>query len=361
MSNQWQWLFLEPVDVWFFRDNKPFTAAQNFVARSLFPPSPQTVLGALRTAFLEQIGVNWAEFGQGNVQTEVGTPTDLNGFAVQAPFVARYKNGTVERFFRAPLDLMKNKEKPTDYRLLRPADTFDWFTDSPFDGWRPLVFSGVEPDANYEETSDWLSESQFTAYLDGQEALGQLSKSSSIFEREARVGLALNRARRANERGYFYQAEFIRMAANCGLLAGVNKPLFAQQGVMDIGGESRGAYYYTVPEAPQPLQRHTQGRVRIILLTPAYFSRGWQPASEDWSPWVGKGGKLVSLAIGKPQPLSGWDVAGNQPRPLRNYLPAGSVFFFEEAQLTGKPFTETPSGALDHGAMGFGMYASGTW
>lgn len=356
MSDQWQWLFLEPIDVWFFRDNKPFTASQNFVARSIFPPSPQTVLGALRTAHLEQTGTDWARFGRGEVQTEVGTPDSLNGFAIRAPFVARYADGKVERFFSAPLDLLHNKETGA-YVLLKPAEQYDWYTNKPFEVWRPLEGGG----SGFKEAEGWLSERQFLDYLDGKPPTGELHKSSAIFEREGRVGLMLNRARRANEKGYFYQAECIRLQEGYGLLAGVNKPLFAERGALTLGGEARGAYYQRLAQAPESLHRHKQGNLRIILLTPAYLSGGWQPKSGDWSPWVGKRGKLVSLVIGKPQPISSWDVARNRARPLYNYLPAGSVFFFENAELTGIPFTETPNGALDHGASGFGMYATGTW
>lgn len=350
-----QWLFIEPIDVWFFRDNKPFTAAQNFVARSLFPPSPQTVLGALRTAYLEQTDTDWAEFGRGAVQTEVGTPNDLNGLQVQAPFVAKYANGRVERFFPAPLDLLHYKSLG-EYRLLSPTDELTWHTNQPFEGWRPLMGGGE----GFKEAEGWLSEDQFMRYLAGDLNLGDLHHAESIFGREGRVGLALDYGRRANKEGHFYTAEFIRLQEGFGLLAGLNKTLFPSMGVMDIGGESRGARYRVLAQAPQSLQQHTDKRVRVILLTPAYFSNGWQPASGDWSPWVG-GGRLVSHVIGKPQPFSGWDMARKQARPLRNYVPAGSVFFFEEADLQGIPFTETPNGALDHGAMGFGIFATGTW
>lgn len=190
-----QWLFIEPIDVWFFRDNKPFTAAQNFVARSLFPPSPQTVLGALRTAYLEQTDTDWAEFGRGAVQTEVGTPSDLNGLQVQAPFVAKYANGRMERFFPAPLDLVYHKEVG-EYRLLRPADSLTWHTNQPFEGWRPLMGG----DKGFKEAEGWLSEDQFMRYLTGDlKNLGDLHHAESIFGREGRVGLALDYGRRANK------------------------------------------------------------------------------------------------------------------------------------------------------------------
>jgi hypothetical protein len=54
-------------------------------------------------------------------------------------------------------------------------------------------------------------------------------------------------------------------------------------------------------------------------------------------------------------------MAKNEPKTLRHYVPAGSVFFFENAEVSGKPFTETPPDSLDHGAIGFGTFAAGTW
>jgi hypothetical protein len=45
-------LFLEPLDVWLFRDGRPFMAGQQFRAASRFPPSPLVVQGALRAYHL---------------------------------------------------------------------------------------------------------------------------------------------------------------------------------------------------------------------------------------------------------------------------------------------------------------------
>lgn len=103
----------------------------------------------------------------------------------------------------------------------------------------------------------------------------------------------------------------------------------------------------------------------MVLLTPTYFDAGWQPKGGDWSKWVG-GGRLVSAALGKPQLISGWDVAKNKPKPLRHYLPAGSVFFFEGGQWQGHAFTQSPPNEPDRkepdfGAVGFGQVALGTW
>ncbi|NOG48210.1 MAG: hypothetical protein HND48_01260 [Chloroflexi bacterium] len=77
--------------------------------------------------------------------------------------------------------------------------------------------------------------------------------------------------------------------------------------------------------------------------------RGWE--ADDWCHTWSEGRKLIS----------GWDVARNQPKPLRHYIPAGSVFFFEDAQWKGERFTETPDNEVSFSAIGFGQVALGSW
>ena len=60
---------LEPLDTWFFRDGTPFTAdsAPQEDVRSLFPPHPPTVAGALRAALALSRG--WS--GRGRWSQEI--------------------------------------------------------------------------------------------------------------------------------------------------------------------------------------------------------------------------------------------------------------------------------------------------
>jgi CRISPR-associated protein Cmr3 len=134
-----------------------------------------------------------------------------------------------------------------------------------------------------------------------------------------------------------------------------------QRGVIGIGGEARSGTYEVLKSYSLRNSTPKEGRIKIVLLTPAWFSGGWQPVGGDWSPWVGTDAKLVSMALGRPLALSGWNLAKREPKPLRHFVPAGSVFFFENAHLTDKPFTESPAGEPDYGAMGYGTFAAGNW
>ncbi len=351
-----QWVFIQALDVWMFRDSKPFSAGQNFYARSLFPPQPGTMQGVLRSHYLERMGVDLNAYARGQVTNlPIGTPSSLGALRITGPFVARRENGRLTRCLPLPLDVMGGE-------LLSPAAGFDYATNAPFAGWHPLVPEGQAGLKKEIGEESWLDEAAFAAYLKGDMRRVQPTPAERLYQREERTGLGLDHRRRAHAQGLFYRAEFVRPREGVGLLVGLSVDVFAEAaGMLSIGGEGRAGVYEVLQGYAPPPQATAAGRVKIVLLTPAWFSGGWQPAGGDWSPWLGAGARLVSLALGKPLALSGWDLARRRPKPLRHFVPAGSVFFFEDAQLTGSSFTESPAGEPDYGAMGYGAYAAGSW
>jgi CRISPR-associated protein Cmr3 len=350
-----QWIFIQALDVWMFRDSKPFSAGQNFYARSLFPPQPGTMQGVIRSHYLERAGVDFRAYGRGQITNlPIGTPSSMGDLRITGPFLAKRSGSVVRRYVPLPLDIMGGES------LLSPAKTLDYETNMP-DGWRPLIPADNKAELKKETSGEsWLNEDAFAAYLKGDMHSVRLTPAANLYQREERVGLGMDHRRRAHAEGLFYRAQFVRPCEKVGLLVGLNQEIFAgSEGVLNIGGEGRSGTYTQVEYTP-PAQT-VSGRVKIVLLTPAWFSGGWQPASGSWAPWLGAEARLVSLALGKPLALSGWDLANKQPKPLRHFVPAGSVFFFENAQLTDRPFTESPDGDLDYGAMGYGAYAAGNW
>jgi CRISPR-associated protein Cmr3 len=355
-----QWIFIEPNDVWMFRDNKPFTAASDFVAQSIFPPTPQTMQGAIRTAYLMQQGLDLQQFMRGKIDDPViGTPDKLGSLRIQGPYVARRVNGKLERVYPLPMDVLARK-KQTDkqdsnekeFSVLKPASKNDFKTTPPFEGWRPLTGGGE----GFKEAGGFLTEQGLRDYLAGKApSADHVVEKETLYTFEERVGLALDHGRRANRQGHFYRARFVRMQAGAGLLVGLDGGKLNASGTLQIGGEARTGCYETVDVPPLPAAKN--GALKVVLLAPAWFEDVYQT---DWSPYVGSG-KLVSVVLGKPQPISGWDVARNQPKPLRNFIPIGSVFYFEEAAWQGRPLTAAPDKDLDFGAMGFGTCAVGTW
>jgi len=348
-----QSVFITPQDVWMFRDSKPFSAGQNFYMQSQFPPNPQVTYGVTRTHYLEANGIRFEDYNSGrakDVEKIIGTATSAGDLRVTGPFVARQNPvGSIERFFPQPLDVLKG-------HVMRPLKSVTGAANMP-DWWRPLgLAQGEQSDMSKAKDDLWLSESEFERYLNGQAF--ETTPQKDLFGFDDRVGLALDPKRRKNEEGKFYRAKFVRPCEKVGLLLTLNLEVFGESGTVGIGGESRMGHYQVVKTAFN--DKDAQGRVKVVLLTPAYFSGGWHPQKHDWSHWLGDKAKLVSYAIGKPLSISGWNVATGKPKPLRHFLPAGSVFYFEDATWQKQPFTESAADA-PYPVMGFGAAAVTTW
>lgn len=363
-----QWIFIQAHDVWMFRDSKPFTAQQTFNAKSQFPPNPQTIQGVIRSHYLESKGVNWAEYAHGTADSSLysavgsaGTKNkqyapSMGNLHIQGPYIARRGDkNQLEMLIPAPLDLMYHAIDKK-YALLSLAPKANFVTGGIFNGWRPLQ---APKDYKHQE-GVWLSQSQFADYLNGKIPTGDLIPQCELFTTEDRIGLGLDYGRRANRDEHLYRAKFIRPHDEVGILVHVNSVMFnSPTGYVRVGGESRSGRYSVVSFTP-PKHATTTGNLKVVLLTPAYFSEGWQPQNGDWSGWVGQG-KLVSAVIGKPLAISGWDVANNRPKPLRHYVPAGSVYYFENATWQNNPFTESPQGEAQFSQMGFGCVGVGKY
>ncbi len=360
-----QWYKFDANDVWMFRDNKPFNAAESFVARSVFPPNPQVMTGMLRSHILERSGVDWQVYADGGAPTElleaIGGPgsQDIGALTINGPYIAhRASNGNIQRFIPQPLDLIVEGDNSEEARtaVLQPQKSTHFITEPPFDDWQPLML----PERVVTSKADrgWLSDVQFAAYLAG-ETVTQITPTSALFQVEEHTGLALERGRKTAREHMLYRAQFIRPAQNVGLLTAVSDGLLPDAGVIATGGEARFAHFTAVDYAP-PQTSLPSGFVKVVLLTPAFFDGGAGPSDEDWTPWMGPDARLVAAAIGDPLLISGWDIVRRRPKPLRRYVPAGSVYYFENAAPTQRPFTQSPPDT-NVNQMGFGMVAYGAW
>ncbi|MCP4422792.1 MAG: CRISPR-associated protein Cmr3 [Chloroflexi bacterium] len=109
------------------------------------------------------------------------------------------------------------------------------------------------------------------------------------------------------------------------------------------------------------------GYCRLVLLTPAYFTAGWQP---DWllQSQHGVQPELKAAVLGKPQTISGWDFEKGQPKETRRLVPAGSVYFLhlkgedkDIRQWIDAIWLQNISDKKENRLAGFGLAALGIW
>jgi CRISPR-associated protein Cmr3 len=347
-------LFIEPVDVWLFRDGRPFNAGTDHRARSLFPPYPSVMQGVIRSHHLVVRGIDLGD--QQAIKEAVGTATDYLDLRLRGPFVARRENGNVVRYFPAPLDaVLCEDDKLHPLTLKGISAGIKSSAPTPY-----LLWAAGKP--KKPKGRMWLDEEALGQYLDGQSVKPILER--DLFLREDRLGIGLDDATRTTAEsesggGLLYEAEFIRVKNRVGLevtfegLPGLNK--WPERGVLRMGGEGHAGRYEISnapawPEIPSPFPK----RFKVYFATPTYFEDGWRP--KTWDRFFAGEVALQAAAVGRYQSIGGFDVAEGRQKAARRYVPAGSVYYFA-CQGEVKPQEALVNRAItDAGAeIGFGQ------
>lgn len=359
------WLFLEALDVWLFRDGRPFDAGSDHRASSLFPPYPTVIQGAIRSHHLVVKGVSLTAPKQ--IEECVGSTTDVKDLRLRGPFLARCENGRIVRYFPQPADAVSVKGQSF---TIKPASAPKPPPDGVVTSCPTSYLLGLDDAPSKGEGGLWLREDHLREYLRlrGGTVTGIASK--ALFCRENRLGIGRDDNRRVSEDRLLYEVEFIRPERDVGLLVEVEGyDGWPQDGLMRIGGEGRAARFTQVdvspwPAPPDPLPR----RFKLYFATPAYFNGGWQPAGGDWRRFFEGDVKLVAAAVGRYQSVGGYDWASDRHKPARRYVPAGSIYYFEhdgqarlQTDLIQNAITDCPTGNHYEAAIGFGQIIIEEW
>jgi CRISPR-associated protein Cmr3 len=391
------WIFIQPTDVWFFRNAKPYAAGEGHTARSFFPPSPATITGALRSLVLGASHVAWKDYknnngtGVADIVEQIGTPANLGKqFKVKGPFLARrLVDGKIERLYPLPADAYVPEPEHDLYTFdtYKPSQTRKIIADSNWATTLHPLWPPTNSQVTGVEENCWMTDASLKEYLDGH-LFGGLAE-HNLFIPEPRLGITLDYNHRRPEQQMLYNAWFTRARddedCDTGLLVWLDGfDLPADAGWLALGGEARSGHYrvvaaenVTIPESMD----EGQTKIKLLLLTPAYFNSGWQPVDGDWEKIWGQPAKLISVALGRPLHLGGWNMANDQHKhkAMWAYVPPGSVYYFELEKPLQKPikaFTQLPQEESEFSwfinpekqpyvipldRMGFGQAVLGKW
>lgn len=329
-------LFLEAIDVWLFRDGRPFDALSDHRAKSLFPPYPSVIQGAIRSHHLVIKEVDLQD--KQKIAEVVGTAEDYKNLRIRGPFLARResrekdRNDRIIRYFPQPADAVTvDKEKIKPASLPRAINTA--VTSSP-----TTYLLGLDDEPVKGETNLWLAEEELLSYLKGEVVTGV--SASILFQTENKFGIGRDDLSHTTKEGALYEVEFIRPCKNVGLLVEVNGyegwPL---EGTLRIGGEGRGAYFQQVEVSALslPPEIRLPSCFKIYFATPAYFEGGWQSSGGNWGKFFEGEVELMVAALNRYESMSGYDWANDRQKPARRYVPAGSVYYFNSKSACLRP------------------------
>lgn len=406
------WLECEitALDTLFFRKAEPFTAGESVFLESLFPPTPRTVQGLVRTALLEAHCVDLRLFAAGGcdrcpeqatcaVRNVVGSPDGVGTLRLRGPHLLQTRAGRSVRLYPAPSDLRRD-EAGARFRL-EPGEVVL------SDAGRVRLPGRMDGGSDLGQPAEWLTENGLRTYLaDRLPAASQFVEQEDLVDGEPRVGLARDAGKRTAREGMLYSVKPLRPRSGVRLglwIDGASDTLPAASGTRRFGGEGRLVQLVERPEPPtgsavprdraspwstndpldgdhrlraERLRRITRSsRLRLVLLQPADCGDNWLPAEFDRADdggvtcWRGKlhgvGLKVIVSCGEQPIPIGGWDLARNRPIAPRRCVPAGTVYYCELDPPPGD--IDEMLGALHAGglgqdtALGFGQVAVGAW
>jgi len=372
-------LLIEPHDALIVRDGRAFDPTPGARASSLTFPMPSTLAGAVRT----QLGTR-ADGSFDETQLQLLLDTEIRGPLLAEAGAA----GAWQLMAHAPADALLLADRINDNLVLRKqlvpiTQPAGLGVDPAFptgDGGYALIgprqHSPAKPLANaprfwyWHQLEAWLMRNgaeQDDMWLKQPEA-GQHAARPTLAalghqgpESEQRTHVGIQPTTQTADEGMLFQTrglEFRQQRSlpqagghlterlRLGLVVAVeHPPQPLKSKVATLGGERRLAHWTLNPQqcalptlSPNLVDKIVKARgdthyCRIILLTPAYFAKGWRPT---WlcEPQDAVTPALIGAAVGRTQVASGWDLKLREPKPSRRLAPAGSVFFLK---LSGRP------------------------
>ncbi len=358
-------LRFDPLDSLFFRDGRPYTKdeSEQLGVTSQFPPTPATMVGALRAAVAR--GLGWSGYGtwSDDIKQVLGDRASLGPLGFRGPLLVRGD----DMLFPAPAHLLRDGTD-THTALLQPGPPRDCDLGPAV---RLPVLPDQEPGTGWKPTPmTWLTALSLQAVLDGKPLPQALIKQTNLWKHEARVGIARNVQTHTTEDAALYSPQHVRLQPGVGLglwVRGLTQEIIDRLARIahPLGGESRAAWITPAPTTPawpalpETLHRHNgELYYSVIVLSPLPLANAPRPHQ----PVPGLPGTLLSASLPRPLMLGGWDSLQRQPLALQPHLAPGSTLFMR-AQAADETAIRALHGTCigERPAWGYGLVATGTW
>lgn len=341
-----QTFVLEPQTPLVFRGGKPFGAGTR---EAVHFPWPSSLAGALRTVWMRQSGC---------------APLQTLSSPVRGPFLLRAASPTTpwEVLVPAPADALRlrgeNDPKPRLVRLRPRAFAPGSGADLP-PGLAPVMPPDDAPIGKPQGMPDFWPLSMLLDWDAGEDIdIDSLAAELHGPTIDVRTRVGIDRASLAAEDGRLFQTQSMDFAPQRTASGGyaserwalaVRTPLALGSQMLTLGGERGLAWLQrpaTDPLAPASAvtSRLSASRhIALTLLSPAPLQKGLFP---DWlgadrcgqHPEVeGLRLRLIAVANKRWGAVSGWDLALQQPRPMRKTVPMGTTYWFEVLETPPDP------------------------
>lgn len=365
-------LAIEPMDTLFFRDGQSYVQGEPWQAdvASRFPPSPNTLIGAIRATLARSLG--WSgqarESWSAELTAQLGDGDDLGPLTFRGPLLRR----GAELLLPAPAALLAQASESPSGEVaalvrLRPGQPRRCDL-----GEEVRLPVPLEPRTGLKPLDGaWIGRNGLEAWLRSETpAPATIVQAKDLWRLESRVGIARDADTRTTGDRALYSPRHVRLARGVSLwlqVTGLSPALGARVLLgrpHPLGGEGRSVWIESGEDSAAlpncPALNADGGRLhyQVLLLTPADLARPPVPGAAI----EGLPGHLVSACLSPPSLIGGWDSRQHAPLPLRPHLAAGSVLFMEaQADQLGTVQALHGRHIGVRGAWGFGWILVGAW
>jgi len=309
---------ITPTDSLFFGTGKPFNAGADSWTDSSFLPNPSVIWGALFTLLhKEEIAQKGTNF--------ITTEEQRKKLKIKNIYLYNEEQTTI--LVPAPLDIFVDSEGKRYKGEYRDVEE-NFISNYPL-----KVINMVEgKDVKPLENSFIEINSLYQHYVKKNFKSLILYDFNKVFVADYKIGIKINRQKGIAKDNHLYRIDLTQFKKEWSFLVEYESDIeFNQKGILKFGGESKIAFYQKInkPTVLKSACRYkinilrdlkTKKYFKIFFKTPVYFQNGWKPKKSG----------LVCANIGKPIFIGGFDMEANEPKKMKKYIPAGSVFVFKK-------------------------------
>ncbi|HLH19747.1 MAG TPA: type III-B CRISPR module-associated Cmr3 family protein [Bryobacteraceae bacterium] len=371
---------LLPRDGFFCKDGRGWFTSASGRGHGIEWPWPSTILGSIRTAW------GRAEEDRANTSFDPNAwltrtaPIQLGRIlALRRPHAAAWQSEHVT--WPVPLDAVWFEEEPELHRLNpQPPElpTLGREDDAAREAlWRPSPARSEKP----VKLPRWWSNADMAAWLAGKPVPAP-ARPALCLVRRLQVRIGIHSEELTADGGALFShdvVETIEPQAEWAIGVEASIPGDALPPVATLGSDARPIRIEPLPknlfDPPDELLaafRQGSAGLRMVVVTPACFEKGWLPDGliqhgNEYRGRVAGLGEVILRAAFVPRPMhiSGWDMAAGTPKVTARMVAPGAVYFFE--RVDGRPFEENEARALWLSAIGarteegFGYVIPGVW
>jgi CRISPR-associated protein Cmr3 len=351
---------VEPLESVFFGPPRSFSAGEAHRADSIFPPSPFTFQGLIRSQLLRSVDPpldldDWSASAREDRAQLVGGPDSLPaGWQLQGPFPARRVPADdpageewVEPWVPTPRFVRRHQPRPVSVRPV--VSTHLGFNDLEDDiAGEPFLLCG-QPDleSEHELLGGWLGPSNLYAALAGADKWNARHYSPSLppfVWQEQQPGLAIDPDTGTAHAGMLYFLSSLRFRYRTGLLGNLSGSLddrlLPSALTASVGSAGRKGRLVSFTPAESfhpdwsrvmagdylPAEVTEEDTFWLVTLTPVRLPGAPVQFELRVTARDNARPRILAALTGRPVTLGGYQMATGQGRPNRLYVPAGSAW-----------------------------------